>query len=148
MVLRCVSFVCVVAAVALGQCAAAVQEKEPGPTRSPRAGAGSRRRLSVDPDSLLPRLLSRDARERLAAFHSVGLDFIAERGPQDIRLFALNIDADSDIERVLIVKAILDTAAVVLKKDKDAWWELGRFMCCGPGSRPVDPFIELWQTVW
>ena len=92
-------------------------------------------------------LLSRDPAKRNEAFDTFGLPFIATRDPQDIRLFAVNMDSHPDLERVVIATSDLDVEAAVLRRDNDVWWELGHFVCCGPGARSSLPFLELRQTV-
>ena len=132
---------------ASAQDAAVGVEQEPSP-KFLTSAAESRHSLSSSPDSMFPGLLSRDGTEKEAAFNSLGLEFIFRRDPQDIRLFALNIDSDAELERVVIAASNLDVEAIVLKRENNLWWELGHFVCCGPGSGPNEPFVELRQTVW
>lgn len=146
--LPCVLLISVGVGVALGQVIAAIP-KEPGP-KSPQFAAEPRRKLAIDPDTLLPRLLSPEARERADAFTRAGLEIMGDQEPQEVRLLALNIDSDPDLERVLIVKGLggmISMGAAVYKKENGVWWQLGGFFCCGPGSQPNDPFIEMRQIV-
>jgi len=87
------------------------------------------------------------SRQAQRAFDTFGLPFIATRDPQDIRLFAVNIDSHPDLERIVVATSDLDVEAAVLRRDNDVWWELGNFVCCGPGSQPNLPFLESRQTV-
>jgi len=73
---------------------------------------------------------------------------MAERGPKEARLFAVNVDSDADFERVLIVTSNLDAGAVLFKKENGIWWQLGSFTRCASGSQLPDPFVELRQIVW
>jgi hypothetical protein len=123
-------------------------EQEPSPDKSPRSAPEQRRRWDVDPDALFVKLVSKDPRQTRGALDRVGMSWFAEREPTDVRLFGVNLDSDPELERVLVVKANLDSVALVLKKEGGVWWELGGFACCGPGSRDPDSFIELKDTVW
>ncbi len=117
-------------------------EQEPAPKSSP-AKPEARSALSIDPDALFPHLLSGDSSTRRAAFERFGMDRIAEQNPQDIRLLALNIDSDRDLERIVIANSDLQTEVIVLKREGGIWWKLSHFVCCGFGST-----LELRSTVW
>ncbi len=103
--------------------------------------------MDADPDSLFSKLLSKDLRQTGDALNRLGLSWLADRVPTDVRLFAVNLDSDEDLERVLIVHAGLDTAALALKREDGTWWQLGAFACC-MGTEILDPFVELKETVW
>ena len=121
--------------------------REPLPELPPKAAPEPRRRLGQDPDALFTSLTSNDALRTRDALNALGLPWLAGRMPPDVRLLAVNLDSDADLERILIVKAGLDAAAIVLKKETGAWWQLGSFTCC-IGTGQVDPFVELKATVW
>lgn len=128
------------------QFSAVALEQEPAP-KSFHSPAEPRRRLSINPDAMFPRLLSRNKPERDAAFKSFGMEFSASTGPEDIRLFAVNLDSDAELERVLLVKSVSNLEATVMKRGTDGWWEVGHFSCCSLNGGINDPFLELRQTV-
>ena len=121
---------------------------EPLPARPPQSPPEHRRKLGVDPDALFTKLVSKDPKQTADALKGIEMSWLAERRPTELQLVAVNVDADDDLERLLIVTAGFDSAALVLKKDLGEWWALGSFVCCGPGARTLNPFIELKETVW
>jgi hypothetical protein len=127
-----------------------VVDGEPRPDTPPKLAAEERRKLFLDPDTMYTRLISKDDRLKRETVKGLGESWLAERDFTDVRLFAVNLDADRDLERVLMFRSGgLDGAAVIAKQEDGVWWELGSFRCCGPGGSPrVEPFIELRETVW
>lgn len=76
------------------------------------------------------------------------MEYIADRKPTDVRIVAINLDADEELERVVVARAGMDVEAVVLQEEDGVWWSLGQWMCCGPKAVDVDPFLEIRQLVW
>jgi hypothetical protein len=127
---------------------AVVADREPLPDNPPQSTAEPRRKLAVDPDAVFARIVSKDSTQSRRALEELGLSWMAEGEPTDVKLLAVNLDSDSDLERLLIVENDSEAVALVLKKEDGVWWELGNFLCGGPGGRIVDPFVELKDTVW
>lgn len=117
-------------------------EPEPLPSKAPHAAPERRRKLAVDPDTLLSQLLSKDIRQRRSALDQLDMSWLGESGVSDVRLIAVNLDADPDLERVLIVRGNRD-AASILKEMSGAWWEIGAFLHQGHHA-----FLEVETTVW
>lgn len=113
----------------------------------PESTPEPRRKVEGDPDVLFRQIASKNSVEAKDALARLGLSWVAGRQPEDVRLAAINVDDDEYLERVLIVRDGLDSAATVLKRDGQAWWNLGSFYCCS-GTRALDPFIGLKDTVW
>jgi hypothetical protein len=126
-----------------------VAEREPLPDKPPQSAPEQRRRLSVDPDAVFTKLVARDAGQVSEALDSLGMSWLSGSEPTDVRFLAVKLDADPDLERVLIVKTGAGRAAAsVFKKLDGVWWELGSFGCCAIGGTNPDPFVELRDTVW
>ncbi|MBS1830354.1 MAG: hypothetical protein JST93_33945 [Acidobacteria bacterium] len=133
---------------ASGQYPSVRLEAEPVPKAKPKGQMMGRRRIVGDPDRTFPELLASIGSSRKHTFESVGLDYMAERNAVDIRLMAVNLDADEDLERVLIASGPDASQVAVLKKQAGEWWSLGAFSCCQPGTHAPETFLELRQMVW
>ncbi len=104
--------------------------------------------LSGDPDALFTQLVSADAKQYQQALAKFEISSTGVGHAHDVRYFAVNLDADEQMERVLIVRINSDATALVLKKQNDVWWDAGRFMCCGPSGHMPEVFLDLKQSVW
>ncbi|MBL8210939.1 MAG: hypothetical protein JNK87_09520 [Bryobacterales bacterium] len=125
-----------------------VAEREGTPSKAPQLPAEPRHSLSLDPDQVLPRLLSTDAAIRSAAFRSLGMEYIADWTPTDVRILAVNLDADDELERVVTARSGTNAEAVALDRQEGAWWSVGQWACCGPRATYIEPFLEVRQLVW
>ncbi len=134
------------AAVATAQFVGIATEPEPAPREFP-ASSAPRRKLEGDFDGWLASLLAPEAGRRNEALRRLGMEFVGEPSIADVRVFAVNLDADADLERVVQVSGGLDGEVTVWKKEEGAWWNLAHFVCRGPGGRAADPLLELRPVV-
>jgi hypothetical protein len=115
------------------------------------AKPGARRRITSDPLTIFRELLSPSEEERRRAYHAIRWDVDDETSPPvDARLYATNLDADPDLEYILIVRGEFDqSAAYVFDRQQDGWWEVGQFSCwwhCFADQ--AERLIELREIVW
>lgn len=134
--------------VSSAQHLAVVAPREPLPNKSPQSAAVPRRLLDADPDALFSQLVSADPKRQQQALAKFEISSRGVGPAQDVRYFAVNLDADEQLERVLIVRHNSDATALVLKKQDDVWWGVGSFMCCAPGGRTPEEILDLKQSVW
>jgi len=121
------------------------------PPASPIIKPEVRRRISLDPLTLFRNLLSTSTDDRRSAYRTLRWDQDdAASPPTDVRLYATNLDAGPDLEYVLIVRGQLATAAAYLfDRDKESWWEVGRFYCSWHCfADQAERLIELREIVW
>jgi len=87
-----------------------------------------RRLVGMDPLTLYRGLTSSSKDERTKTFRRLGDNFSEIEQPEDTRLYAINLDADPDLEYVLEAKvAFAATIAWVFKKGPEGWWMVGEF---------------------
>src|ERR1035437_2458644 len=93
-----------------------IQNREPLPDKRPVASPVERRKLAVDPETLFSKLVSKQPRQIRESAEALGLSWLADLEPTEVKLFAVNLDSDQDLERVLAVTGSLRTSALILKK--------------------------------
>jgi hypothetical protein len=121
------------------------------PPANPIAKPEARRRISLDPLTLFRNLLSTSTDDRRSAYRALRWDQDDEASPPtDVRLDATNLDADRDLEYVLIVRGSVDnSAAFIFDKDSEGWWEIGQFYCSWHClADQAERLIELREIVW
>ena len=109
-----------------------------------------RRPIDTDPVSLVRSLLTNSAEDRKGALRLMGHEEIASDDPIEARLFAVNLDADPELEYIVIVHGQPNrTVALVLDKAGDAWRVVGDFSYWYHWEpNEAERFIELREIVW
>jgi hypothetical protein len=102
----------------------------------PKEGIGNptskpepRRLIATDPISLYRRLLSTSLQDRKDAFRMLAHDEIDADDPVEARLYAVNLDSDSDLEYILVATGHFPprTFASVFDRAGESWWVIGDF---------------------
>jgi hypothetical protein len=101
------------------------QERIGNPTSKPEP----RRPIATDPVSLYQRLLSAAPEDRKDAYRLLAHEEMDASEPAEARLYAVNLDSDSDLEYLLVATAHFPprTIAVVFDKDGKSWAVIGDF---------------------
>jgi hypothetical protein len=125
---------------------------ETEPPSVPVSKPEPRRRLQSDPVTIFQNVLSSSKTDRGRAYQDLGLgkDGPDEAPqPRDARLYAVNLDAGSDLEYVFAMSSWpVGSVAYVFAKDAEAWWEVGKFGYRWHwNSDQAERFIELREIV-
>jgi hypothetical protein len=102
---------------------AAPQEIIANPTSKPEP----RRLIATDPISLYQRLLSNSFKDRKDVFRLLSHEEMATSDRIEARLYAVNLDSDSDLEYVLVATGDFSTIALVFDKIGTSWYAVGNF---------------------
>ena len=110
---------------AYGQRITMPQERIGNPNSKPEP----RRLIATDPVSLYHRLLSTSFEDRKNAFRLLAHEEIDAGDPVEARLYAVNLDSDSDLEYILVATghSLPRTIAIVFDKTGEVWWVVGDF---------------------
>lgn len=111
-------------------------------------------RVSGEPDVILQKLLGPTALEWREALEELGVDVKDPKlhipETSDARLLRVNLDTDKELEAILIYTDNRPaTHALILKKEKDGWWQVGDFHYWWHwNSEQAEHLIELREIVW
>ena len=127
--------------------------KEKEPPAIPATKAEPRKKLNSDPVTVFQNLLGPSKDSRRVAYQALGWskEAIDEALPaDDARLYAVNLDADAELEYVLIVSAgPATTVAYVFDQDSQGWWQVGMFDYWWHwNADQAERLIELREIVW
>ncbi len=120
------------------------------PLANPAAKPEAHHRIQSDPLTLLRNLLGSSTDERRRAYRALRWDQDDETSPPaDVRLYATNLDSDSDLEYILMIRGTSEAAAYVFDKDSEGWWQIGQFYCSWHCvADQAERLIELREIVW
>ncbi len=133
------------------RCQYVAVEKPSEPEAHPVSRPEPRHRVTSSPLKIFTDLSSALPEARRSACRQLGLGDSPE-SPEvdDVRLRMLNLDADDDLEAILVVtvgKRL--TRAVVFDKAKDGWWQVGAFDYSWIWtSDTAEHLIEVKEIVW
>jgi hypothetical protein len=121
------------------------QEPRPNPTSKPLP----RRFVGVHPITILSGLLSSSPEQRKQALQQLGDLYTDATERIDASLRAVNLDADPELEYVLIAKGFpTGSTAYVFDRDEEGWWVTGEFSYWWHwDANEAERFLELREIV-
>ena len=124
-------------------------QRQPEPVASPAAEPLPRRFIGVHPVTIYSGLLSSSPEQRKLALQQLGNEYTVASETIEASIRAVNLDADVELEYVLIAKGFPpDVMAYVFDKDERGWWVIGEFTYRAPyDPNEEDRFFELREIV-